>query len=168
MKPYVTSFEDLFGFGMKRELGRLHPEPDGTVLNLGSGDFAFEDAINLDQPSWRAPMLRDFDDKSVAVVHAYHFLEHLTSSNVYRMLEEIERVLRPAGVFYYCVPWSPSAIAYSTIDHQTFWTEEWMPRILENRGYTHFKDKWELKLTYQVIAGVASQNLAVLGQLLKE
>jgi hypothetical protein len=60
-----------------------------------------------------------------------------------------------------------SPIAFMDIDHKTFWTEETMRTLLESRGY-HSAVTDRMKIEFQVISGITSQNLAVLGALRKQ
>lgn len=175
---------DLFHNGMKRHLVRYLPvPPGGIVLNLGSGNSPIQGAVNLDRGSdrkslsygrsepgefaWEAPRLsRWYDEGSVSAVHAYHFFEHLTSDDLRVMMSEVSRVLKPKGVLWYCVPYALSPIAFMDADHKTFWTEETMRTLLESRGYASAATE-RLKIQFQFIAGITSQNLAVLGALQK-
>lgn len=159
-------FEDLFGLGMKRWPEVVSPPPDGLRLNLGCGRHPIEDTINLDQPRWKAPALNHFATESTAVIHAYHFLEHLILPTLQGMLLEIARVLKFGGVLNYCVPYALAPIAFMDVTHKTFWTEETMRTLLESRGYESAMVEG-LSIQCQWIAGIDSQNLAVLGQLIK-
>lgn len=163
--PYPDTFEDLFSNGMKRRLAMLEATP-GKQVNLGSGNATISGADNLDLPDWRAPML-PYPAPCVATFHAYHFFEHLDYFTLCKMLREIERCLLPDGLLNYCVPYAMSPIAFMDASHQTFWTEETMRLLIEgSTGYDNKPIK-NLKIRYQVIAGVNSQNLAVLGQIKK-
>lgn len=155
----------MFGLGMKRYHEVVDP-PKGMVLNLGCGRHRLDDAINLDQPQWRAPRLERFAPESVGLVHAYHFFEHLTAETLVPMLQEIQRVLKFGGVLQYCVPYALAPIAYMDVTHKTFWTEETMRTLLESRGYDSARIDG-LSMQCQWIAGIDSQNLAVIGQLIK-
>jgi SAM-dependent methyltransferase len=185
LEPEV--FRDLFFNGMKRGLPRDLPvPPSGTVLNLGAGNHPIKGAVNLDAKAesdamrrdvrtplppgsyrWNAPLLRTIEDESVGAIHAYHFLEHLGSDDVHLMIREIARVLKPKGVFWYCVPYALSPIAFMDVDHISFWTEETMRTLLSSRGYDSAATDL-LTIQFQIIAGITSQNLAVLGALQKE
>lgn len=173
---------DLFHNGMKRHIARYLPvPPPGTVLNLGSGNSPLKGAMNLDlyykpnplpfvnfypgEYGWDAPKL-PFKNETIGAIHAYHFLEHLSWRDLRIMMYEIARVLKPKGVLWYCVPYALSPIAFMDASHETFWTEETMRTLLESRGYdSSVTDR--LKIQFQFIAGITSQNLAVLGALQK-
>lgn len=166
----VDTIEDLFVNGMKRRIAvHLPAAPSGEVLNLGSGNNPISGATNLDRPFWEAPRLADVGQGSIASVHAYHFLEHLDSRTVSAQLWEIDRVLKPGGLFYYCVPYAMSPIAFMDVDHKTFWTEETMRTLTDPRGYASaYAPNPKLEIIWQVIMGLTSQNLAVLGVLQKK
>lgn len=172
---------DLFLNGMKRHIAKYMPvPPGGIVLNLGSGNSPIKGALNLDRGtdrkpldgtdpgeySWEAPLLKPFNEETVGAIHAYHFLEHLDSDDLSVMIQEVARVLKPKGVFWYCVPYALAPIAFMDADHKTFWTEETMRTLLQSRGYESAIAN-NLKIEFQVVAGVTSQNLAVLGALQK-
>lgn len=181
---------DLFCNGMKGYINMYPPDPpSGVVLNLGCGNSPISGAVNLDAlgsrgayfglgtdqaPNdeingvfrWQAPNL-GYNDDTVAAIHAYHFLEHLDGDLVKVQIQEVERVLKPGGVFYYCVPYAMAPIAFMDVDHKTYWTEETMRTLLESRGYESGVTS-RLKYYSQVIIGANSQNLAILGVLKKE
>lgn len=164
----VENLCQLFQNGMKRGVQIDWPEPaSGKILNLGSGNYPIPGADNLDQPHWDAPFLLDYSDGSCGAVHAYHFLEHLDPDELKRMIQEIDRVLKPEGKFYYCVPYAMAPIAFMDATHRTFWTEETMRTLLQSRGYQSAVVEDTLKMIFQVIMGLNSQNLAVLGVLEK-
>lgn len=174
---------DLFHNGMKRHIARYLPvPPGGTVLNLGAGNSPMKGAMNLDATyevsplpfanfypgnyGWNAPQL-PCKGETIGAIHAYHFLEHLDPYDLRIMMSEITRVLKPKGVLWYCVPYALSPIAFMDADHKTFWTEETMRTLLESRGYDSAVSL-NLKIEFQFIAGITSQNLAVLGALQKQ
>lgn len=152
---------------MKRGLSVDWKEPPpGPILNLGSGNHPIQGCTNLDRPDWEAPYL-PAENAAVAAVHAYHFLEHLTPEVLQDQMREVARVLMSGGLFYYCVPYAMSPIAFMDATHRTFWTEETMRTLLQSRGYQSAVVEDVMKLRFQVIMGITSQNLAVLGILEK-
>lgn len=169
MRVKVFTLEHLFWNGMKREISppKLVNGPIRAV-NLGSGFSPIDGADNLDEPDWHAPDI-PYGDETLNTVHAYHFFEHLDYSLLVLMLEEIERVLVPGGVLNYCVPYAMSPIAFMDASHRTFWTEETMPMLISgSSGYDNGCSIKSLRIHTQFIAGVKSQNLAILGQIVKE
>lgn len=151
----------------KREAGSLVGPPRGKHINLGCGRTEVPDADNLDLPEWEAPEL-PYPDGSVAAVHMYHFLEHLSSEDALRMLIECEQALMPGGVVYIAVPHASHELAYQALDHRTFYTEETFQDLFNNKLYDPaFGHRWRLKISYLAVAGVAVRNLCVLCQLVK-
>jgi SAM-dependent methyltransferase len=161
-------FRALFANATKRYAAFEFPtQPPGEVINLGSGRAPISGAINLDRPEWEAPFI-DCLDESIAAIHAYHFLEHLPGDIVSRQLAEVDRVLKPDGLFYYAVPYAGSPIAFMDVDHKTFWTEETMRTLIQARGYNSvYTFDPRLEMIFQIIAGINSQNLMVIGVLQK-
>lgn len=164
---HPDNISQLFVNGMKRHLPFEFPYfRGGKIINLGSGMAPMEGADNLDRPKWEAPVL-DYLDNSVGAIHAYHFLEHLSSDTVKDQMREVARVLLPGGLFYYCVPYAMAPIAFMDVDHKTFWTEETMRTMMSSRGYNSGILEDILKYRFQAIIGANSQNLAVMGVLEK-
>lgn len=161
------TFGHLFYNSMKRvaDVDYLRQPPSGAHINLGSGNSPIKGCYNLDRPDWEAPSLGVFEDDSIACVHAYHFFEHLAPDTLYEMLSEIHRVLKHQGVVNYCVPYAMAPIAFMDVTHRTFWTEETMRTLVQSRGYESRASRFVIER--QMIAGIDSQNLAVIGQLTK-
>ena len=86
---------------LKRDPGQLRESPEGHIVALGeSGNDKTMDATCLGLPDWCWPRDRiPFGDNTVGIVHAYHFMEHLTGEEAINMLKEIQRVLVPGGIF---------------------------------------------------------------------
>jgi SAM-dependent methyltransferase len=164
------SFRELFFNATKNTVTFDAPEQQpGEVLNLGAGNFPISGACNLDKPDWIAPYL-DFKNESISAIHAYHFLEHLTGDEVIDQIREVDRVLVNGGLFYYAVPYAMAPIAFMDVTHKTFWTEETMRTLLESRGYnSEYSSNHSSRLRQysQIIAGITSQNLTVIGILIK-
>ena len=179
-----VSAEELFSNGMKRTFGHIPDPPRGNHLNLGAGDNPVPDenalglvgaehpifsTINLDRPQWEAPSLDGIASGSIAAVHAYHFFEHLHAGVFRGMLAEIDRVLMPGGLVYVCVPYARSDIAFQDLDHRLFFTEESWRTLLGNQYYdATYGKEFDWTIVFNMIAGVAGRNLAVLTVLRKE
>lgn len=165
------TFENLFLLGLKRELPQLLPYPEGIQIDLGSsGTKKVEGAISLGLPGWSWPHDRiPCEDNSVAVVHAYHFLEHLTGNDAIEMLKEIQRVLFIGGILQFTVPWANSDLAYQDLTHKSFWTEDSFRNLMYNRYYDVSANefKWQFRQHYLVLAGIVSRNICLIGQLVK-
>ena len=63
-----------------------------------------------------------YPDGSVAVIHAYHFLEHLEKPVA--MLAECQRVLRPGGVMNIVVPYYTSQMMAHDLTHRHAFCED--------------------------------------------
>lgn len=163
--------EDFFLLGAKKRLDVLVPQPDGSVLNLGCGKAKIDGAFNLDWPTWEAPFLSQNPDETVAAIHMHHFLEHLDAHDGLTMLTECARVLVPAGVVYITLPHAAAMLAFSALDHRTFWTEETMQHLLypsENNSYDmKFGRKIDLDIAFMQIIGREHRNLQLFVQLRK-
>jgi hypothetical protein len=166
----MINFQDLFHFGMKRELNPLLAY-NGITLDIGSslGDrWTNPDARSLGPPDWNFP--RDnipYEEASVSTIHCYHFLEHLTGADAISFLRECERVMIPgASVMNFCVPYYKSNLAAECLDHKSQWTEETFRNLFDNSGYD-IAGCWDLRLHFQLIAGVVERNLCIIGQLIR-
>ena len=172
----MSNLSQLFRIAMKRE---LHDDEmadyrnfAGTQLNLGAGKQVIPEAIPLCRENgWEAQEgLKRYADRSIAVVHAYHFLEHLTPEEAIFILQEVQRVLIPGGIFNICVPYAGSHMAFQDITHKTFWNEETFQQLFNNVGYDPLGGQewnWELKVRFCAIVGLNGRNLALLAQLVR-
>jgi hypothetical protein len=161
-------FQRLFALGMKRHLPELVTCP-GPSYDIGaSGKYVVPGAIPLAPPNWIFP--RDpipAADDSVATIHCYHFLEHLSGDDAVLFLREVERVLIPErGVMNFCVPYFSSLLMAQNLQHKSFWCEETFRNLFEDDTYEHC-GKWRLRVGLLVIAGVVNRNLALFGQIIK-
>lgn len=176
--PVVETIEDLFENGMKRSLGEIHfhSSVKGDVLNLGCGDFKLDQSLNaegrelhdLQLPDWTAPYLPQFEDETIATIHAYHFLEHLGPEELKDMLSECSRVLAEGGAMNIVVPYFKAALAFFP-DHKTFFSEEAWGTLLHNIYYDAMDGRQSnLSVRTNFIAGLTGDNLVVCTQLIKE
>lgn len=181
MKAWVETTDDLMENGVKRSPGKLYEPPIGDykILNLGSGNAPMSaendlmpqvgssNIIDLDRPNWEAPYL-DFQAGTVSAVHMYHFLEHLDVDTVREQLMNVERVLCYRGVANIVVPHAMAPLAYQAPDHRSFWTEEGWQDMFYSAGYdSAYGHKWELDISFMMVAGVKWSNLCVMLQLIK-
>ena len=162
------TFQDLFLFAMKRPLNNLMVVP-GPSFDLGaSGRYRVPGSIALGLPDWSFP--RDnipAKDETVAMVHCFHFLEHLSGENAIYLLREVERVLIKGGVMNYCMPYYNSNLMAQDLTHKSAWNEESFRNLFENKFYDPAGD-WDLKVNFQIIAGIVERNLSLIGQLVKQ
>lgn len=163
-----NGFADLFRLGMKRGWpGRVGDVIKGEWYNLGSGNAPIPEAINLDLPDWEA-RLPIGEPGAAGRVTAFHVLEHLEPEALHVLITNIDAVLAPGGEFLYCVPYAGSPLAFTDANHRTFWTEETMDNLLGMKGgYSGAGPETRLRRDWVVIAGICSQNLAVLGRIVK-
>jgi SAM-dependent methyltransferase len=166
----VTDFQTLFALAMKRHLPPL-AHREGRALDLGAtGRFVAPGAEPLGRPAWVWP--RDAipaADESVAVVHAYHFLEHLAGREAVTLVREVERVLVPGGVFNYSVPYYNTTLQAQDLEHRSMWCEDTFRNLFEDFTYEHASGRaWRLGVHFQVIVGLVQRNLALVGQLVKD
>lgn len=173
-----TLFTAVLWNAVKRSPGQLHPDPHGTVLNLGAGNALLlnqrgddaDELINLDRPNWEAPDLNGYViEGEVATVHMHHFLEHLDPDTAFAQLKEIERVLMPGGTCYITVPHAMSSLAYQAPDHKSFWTEEGLQDTFYSAGYdSSYGAGWKMDITWMMVGGIKFHNLCVMAQLKKQ
>jgi SAM-dependent methyltransferase len=164
-------FQDFFQDAMKRSLPDLLDPPPGIAFDLGaSGYYTMKGALALGLPIWSFP--RDAipaKDDSVAIIHAYHFMEHLSGDDAIKFLREAERVLIEGGILNYCVPYHKTGLQAQDLTHKSVWNEDVFENLFNNTHYDPAGDprEWLLKVHFQIIAGVVERNLALIGQLVK-
>jgi hypothetical protein len=160
--------QDLFRLGMKRtipELLTFH----GPAFDIGaSGKAVAPGAIPLGLPDWRFP--RDpitTDDGSIATLHCYHFLEHLSGADAIAFLREAERVMIPgASVLNFCIPFYNSSGMAQDLTHKSAWCEDTFKNLFQNQWYSPAGD-WKLRVHTIIIMGIVERNLALVGQLVR-
>lgn len=165
----ISSIEAFFKLAMKRDLGELITDTPqlGEYVNVGSGKQIIFWADSLDYPEWDAdgdePI--PYPDKSLNGIIAFHFLEHCLDP--IWVLREFERVLKPGGVVWICVPYYSSEMAHHDLDHKHFFTEETWKVLLSNEFYSKHGE-WSFKVQFNIIIGLVERNLCLLTQLVKE
>ncbi|MGE5217502.1 MAG: hypothetical protein ACM3SP_10925 [Chloroflexota bacterium] len=162
------TFQDLFSLGMKRYPPGLLT-CSGPSFDVGSsGKYQVPGATALGRPDWMH--LRDAipaADDSVAPIHAYHFLEHLTGQDAVSFMREVERVLIPErGVFNFSMPYFNTPLMAHNLDHKSLWCEETFRRLFHDDTYENFV-KWRLRVHFLLIAGIVQRNLCIIGQVIK-
>lgn len=165
----MRDLQELFWFGMMREIPPLLPPPAGLVFDIGaSGLKKAPGAVALGLPEWCWP--RDAipaGAETVGVVHCYHFLEHLSGEDAIAMLREFERVLVPGGVVNFCIPYYNSNLAAHDLTHKSSWCEDSFTNLFKNSYYDP-AGSWRLKQHFCVIMGIVERNIVLVGQLVKE
>lgn len=105
-----------------------------------------------------------FDTRSVDVIWALHFLEHIR--NLLPLLSECERVLKPGGNMNICVPYGTCHMAVQDPTHVRFFNEDTWKELFFNEYYSPYGPTKFIVGT-NVIMGVKGTNLALLTQLVK-
>ena len=163
------NFQTLFALGMKRFLPELL-SCEGPALDCGaSGKYVAPGARGIGWPDWQFP--RDpipAAENSIATLHCYHFLEHLTGADAVLFLREAERVLLPdrRGVMNFSMPYFACSLAATNLDHKSQWCEDTFRNLFDDKTYHQFGE-WRLSVHFIMVAGVVSRNLCVIGQLVK-
>lgn len=125
-----------------RFAGKYLPEdPDAKVVDIGCGNGAFAETLNLAEKyenlflldgnkntieklfgtyrnakHYNVPMELPFDSSSVAFAHCSHLVEHLPAQDLYALLQEIKRIIMPGGVFIVSAPYLTS-VFYNDLSH---------------------------------------------------
>ena len=168
----IESVQDFFGVGMKRKVPGFYTDyPRGLAeLNLGAGDHFIVGAMSLDLPEWNADRdgLRAFEDGSVGLIHAYHFLEHLEDPLAF--LFEVQRVLAPGGLINIVVPYYTSQMFAHDLTHRRAFCEETWRNTFKNEFYDMAgkRGEWRFRIGFNMICGIVERNLALLTQLIRE
>lgn len=107
----------------------LPTEVYATVIDIGAGNGSFADQLSLHDkyPNlclldgnndtvgslrrrfasavlYTAPSKLPFQDETASFIHTSHLIEHLTHQELYDLLTEIDRVLKPDGVLVISAP----------------------------------------------------------------
>ena len=164
----MKTLVDLFNLGMLREHLEVVPDVDhlsNIVLNLGPGNKHIGGAIELEWPAWDAESMPiPFHDDTVAQIHAYHFLEHI--SNIRFLMSECHRVLMVGGHMNIVVPYYSSAMQAQDLDHKSAFTEKTFKHLYSAEYYE--KDKLEpMRVHTNFIMGDCETNLCLVIQLVK-
>jgi SAM-dependent methyltransferase len=115
---------------------------DYDVLNLGSGPKPMENAVNFDIKDYSTQLVGQFvqgdfneplpfDNKSFKKVFMSHALEHC--NDIWHVIKEIHRVLKPEGVAVIRVPYYRWPTAFSVLTHKYYFTY----RALDSLDFEH-------------------------------
>ena len=103
--------------------------------------------------------------------HAYHFLEHLTGEDGIQLLKEVQRTLKIGGIFQYGIPLSGTVLSFQDLTHKSFWNEKTFETLFENAHGQNpeggIYTGWKLNPIAQLIVGVVSRHLMLVGQLIR-
>jgi len=123
---------------------------DKMKLDLGCADKKQKGFIGMDVRDHGQEIVRDvrrgipFNDNTFDEVYTSHFMEHVPSGEeLYFVMEEIYRVLKPEGKLTIRVPHTGVPHAFYP-DHLSFWNET-MLNALVNDPYQSYGDyKYEI------------------------
>jgi len=96
---------------------RFNPQPGYTIVDINlPKELEKQEHIKADlSKTW------PFKDKSVGVIRAYDFLEHLPDKQF--TMSEIHRVLAPGGILLSATPSTDGRGAFQDPTHVSFWNE---------------------------------------------
>lgn len=166
----MSNFTEFFYYGMDREI--VDPKPiipqSGITINLGAGNKKITGAYALDLPEWDGEKDKiPFNSNSVKVIHAYHFLEHLTTNGIMNVLKESDRVLQQGGYMNITVPYYSSQIMAHDITHKTPFCEDTWKVLFAKNYYDNKLPKLNLVVTFNMIMGIVERNICLFTQLTK-
>lgn len=160
------NLQEFFEICMDREVPKVL-DPQQPQINLGIGSKEIGPEVqSIGLPEWDAetdPI--PYGDESVGTVWALHFLEHI--GNVFYVLRECERVLRPGGILNVVVPYGACHMWVHDLSHKHMFNEDtW--RVAFGNPYYDDQGPWRFRVHLNIIMAVKGENLALLSQLIKE
>lgn len=98
-----------------------------SKLDLGSGSKPYSDYVGIDIgceserviKSDVLDYLKVLADQSVSHIYSRHYLEHVSSEYLIKLLHEVDRILIPGGVIQFTVPHYSNPYFYSDPTHKT-------------------------------------------------
>lgn len=167
----MKNFQGLFFNGMKRQLPGI-VSYNGMAIDIGCSDRdkCVLDAEPLGRPNWVFPRdMLPYPNGSIATIHCYHFLEHLSGDDAIVLLRECERVMTPGwSVMNFCMPYYNSNLQAECLEHKSSWNEETFRNLFNSDGKkADIAGRWELRVHFQLIAGIVERNLCLIGQLVR-
>jgi SAM-dependent methyltransferase len=171
----------------------LPTDANATVIDVGAGNGLFAQLLSLDKKYrnlvlldantstiqslktkftnvvlYRAPEKFPFGPHTAAYVYCSHLVEHLEPKELYKFLQEIDRILAPEGVFVISAPML-HLLFYDDLSHvrpyhHSVFTR-YLCRNIENRSRDSISDRYSVvELVYRWgpadIQGVAGSRFA--------
>jgi len=171
----ASTLWDIIDVAMIRPERKQWIDPkQGRNLHLCYGNKKVEGFHHLDYPEWDAEGADGnlpYEDESWDSVMILHSLDHLSVEAVINTLQEVQRVLRPGGVFTNVVPHYMSTLAEECIEHKTRYAIKTWRNIFNNPAYSPVQNKgfgWQLKIGANFVFGLEERNLVLVTQLIKE
>ena len=100
-------------------------------LNLGCGRYPTPGWINLDSVAWPGvDIVRDvlrglpFSDGVIEEIYSENFLEHIPQSETIWIMNEMYRVISPAGIARHLIPQAGTAADFGDPTHLSRWSRD--------------------------------------------
>lgn len=167
-------FKDFFHLALKRKFPDIIRPVGNNILNFGCGNSPIKDAINydIDDHGGKAFVL-DMNRYPYAIgsdsadcIHCYHALEHVDYP--LKTLQEFGRIIKPNAPINIVVPYWKSQMAYSSLDHRSFWSEETIRKHFCNDYYNSVINSYGIKENFSLICGFEERAIVVFIQLYKK
>ena len=154
---------------MKRSAPDLLPFVDGLpVLNLGAGKKLVEGTTPFDADrGWWVGDRLPFEDGTVGGAYAFHFMEHLTKTDILNLMDELTRVFAPGASLVAVTPHWSSEMAHQDIDHKSFWGETTWNNLLHEQYDGTMKRGYPFRIHVSLIMGVVQRNLVTVSQIVR-
>ncbi len=116
-------------------------------LDLGCADKKQPGHIGMDCRDWGQEIVRDvsrgipFSNETLDEVYTSHFMEHIErGKEIYFVMSEVYRVLKPGGLFKIRVPHAETPYAFYP-DHLSYWNEHMVKALVEDpyQSYGDYK-----------------------------
>jgi len=179
--------------------GRYLPSDDSaTIVDLGCGDAEFAERLALrlkhqglylldgnaatvnnlkgkyqNVVLYRAPGRMPFEEGTVDFLHCSHMIEHLYHEDLYELMVEIDRVLKPGGIFVvssplmwlyfyddlsHVKPYSPNVFIKYMLDG----SKDQMSQCIVSSGYKVLECKYRMdRMPLHVGSGFSSEYLPI-------
>lgn len=121
------------GCGTRKFSGEL---PEDTIVGL---DMQKIPGVDVVHDMEKAPL--PFDDESFDVVYSHHSLEHIR--NRLQLVDEVWRILKPAGVFDVTVPHHSNPVGKS-MDHYGYFGMQAFDPLTNKERENYIRGKFEI------------------------